>query len=123
MPRAISRCPSCGEHVSPFAAGCAICGEDLEAARAKLASRRVVVPRPRLGAGLSSPALGLDWVHILVAVVLALAISPIGFLLAVYWAVQRYRAGDTAMVAAMTGVAALAVAAMVAPVWFWSYLL
>lgn len=28
-----SRCPSCGERVSPFAAGCAVCGADLDAHR------------------------------------------------------------------------------------------
>ena len=28
-----SRCPSCGERVSPFAAGCAICGADLDTHR------------------------------------------------------------------------------------------
>jgi hypothetical protein len=25
-----SRCPSCGERVSPYAAGCAVCGADLD---------------------------------------------------------------------------------------------
>jgi hypothetical protein len=28
-----SRCPSCGERVSPFAAGCAVCGADLDPKR------------------------------------------------------------------------------------------
>jgi hypothetical protein len=28
-----SRCPACGERVSPFAAGCAICGADLDVRR------------------------------------------------------------------------------------------
>ena len=28
-----SRCPSCGERVSPYAAGCAVCGADLDTAR------------------------------------------------------------------------------------------
>ena len=28
-----SRCPRCGERVSPFAAGCAICGADLDTKR------------------------------------------------------------------------------------------
>ena len=28
-----SRCPNCKEPVSPFAAGCAICGTDLDTAR------------------------------------------------------------------------------------------
>jgi hypothetical protein len=30
----VNKCPSCGSTVSQFAAGCAICGEDLVAARA-----------------------------------------------------------------------------------------
>jgi hypothetical protein len=28
-----SRCPNCGERVQPFAAGCAICGADLDTTR------------------------------------------------------------------------------------------
>jgi uncharacterized protein (DUF983 family) len=28
-----SRCPQCGERVTPFAAGCAICGADLDVRR------------------------------------------------------------------------------------------
>jgi hypothetical protein len=28
-----SRCPSCGERVSPYAAGCAVCGADLDPGR------------------------------------------------------------------------------------------
>ena len=28
-----SRCPNCGERVSPFAAGCAVCGADLDPSR------------------------------------------------------------------------------------------
>jgi uncharacterized OB-fold protein len=28
-----SRCPNCGERVSPFAAGCAVCGADLDPER------------------------------------------------------------------------------------------
>ena len=28
-----SRCPNCGERVSPYAAGCAVCGADLDPAR------------------------------------------------------------------------------------------
>ena len=33
MTRDRSRCPECGERVMPFAAGCAICGADLDTAR------------------------------------------------------------------------------------------
>ena len=28
-----SRCPNCGERVSPYAAGCAVCGAELDASR------------------------------------------------------------------------------------------
>ena len=28
-----SRCPNCGERVQPFAAGCAVCGADLDTKR------------------------------------------------------------------------------------------
>jgi uncharacterized protein (DUF983 family) len=33
MARDRTRCPSCGERVLPFAAGCAICGADLDTTR------------------------------------------------------------------------------------------
>lgn len=32
-PRDRTRCPQCGERVMPFAAGCAVCGADLDTAR------------------------------------------------------------------------------------------
>jgi hypothetical protein len=44
MPRAINKCPSCGSNVSQFAAGCAICGEDLVAARQARERRREALP-------------------------------------------------------------------------------
>jgi hypothetical protein len=120
MPRAISKCPRCGEPVTPFAAGCAICGTDLEAARARLATRRrIALPRP----GPLADGVDVDWVHVAVALVLALAAPPFGFLLALYWSYQRYHAGEPAMAAIMLGAAALAAAAFFAPVWFWSHLL
>ena len=42
----MARCPECREPVSQFAAGCAVCGADLEAARRRRATRR----RPSLPA-------------------------------------------------------------------------
>jgi predicted amidophosphoribosyltransferase len=30
-----NRCPECGEHVSPYAAGCALCGADLDPDRTR----------------------------------------------------------------------------------------
>jgi uncharacterized OB-fold protein len=45
MPRRIdpTRCPRCGERVTPYAAGCAICGADLDPSRTEHVpiSRRV----------------------------------------------------------------------------------
>ena len=44
MARAITKCPNCGSTVSQFAAGCAICGENLVAARERLKQRREAMP-------------------------------------------------------------------------------
>lgn len=44
MPRAITKCPECGSTVTQFAAGCAICGADLVAARGALERRREALP-------------------------------------------------------------------------------
>jgi len=57
------RCPACGATVTPFAAGCAICGADLEAHRrraselsAKLgALRPPALPRPSVSRAALSP--------------------------------------------------------------------
>src|SRR5437870_4534381 len=60
MPRAITRCLQCGEPVTPYAAGCAICGADIAAARDRVARRHaratrltggVELPRLRPGEG------------------------------------------------------------------------
>jgi hypothetical protein len=57
VPRAVSKCPSCREPVSPFAAGCAICGTNLEAARAELAAKRSRRPQLPGAVRLSDDAL------------------------------------------------------------------
>ena len=44
MARTITKCPNCGSTVSQFAAGCAICGENLTAARQDLERRREAWP-------------------------------------------------------------------------------
>lgn len=105
--------------MTPFAAGCAICGADLEAARAELAAKRQIgLPRPSWLHSLP----GNDSIQVVVAFVLALAASPIGLLLAVYWAIQHHRSRDTVMVFAMLAAASVAVAALVSPVWFWRHI-
>jgi len=132
MPRAITHCPKCGQTVTPFAAGCAVCGTDLEAARAARSAKRRIelprvelpraqLPRARWYGGVSTGR--VDWLHIALAVLAALAIAPVGLFLALFWAARYNREGNTVMSVAMLTVAALALAAMLAPVWFWSHLL
>jgi hypothetical protein len=65
----------------------------------------------------------VDWLHVAVAVLAAVAIAPVGLLLALFWASRYNRDGNTVMVVAMLAVAALAAVAILAPVWFWSRLL
>ena len=74
MPRA-GRCPQCGEPVSPFAAGCAICGADLERHRreqAERAARRPALPTRSI----RLPALDDD--HVMLALTaLLVALAPL----------------------------------------------
>jgi hypothetical protein len=122
MARAVTHCPNCGQRVTPFAAGCAVCGADLEAARAKRSSqRRIELPRTRWYGGVSTGQ--VDWIQLTVAVLAALAIAPLGLFLALYWASRYNREGAQVMTWAMLGVAVLAAVALLAPVWFWSHLL
>lgn len=118
MARELTKCPQCGERVSPFAAGCALCGANLEAARraASMHPRRgFELPRIPTGPSLLSGN-RIDWTHVLIAVLIALAVAPVGFLLSLYWAWQRHRAGEPVMVALMLGAAVIAATA---PLWFW----
>jgi hypothetical protein len=87
--RSISRCPKCREPVSQFAAGCAVCGTDLQAARAELAERRG--KRPHLPGGV--PRLGDDAIRIGVTVLAALFSPLMGALLAGYFAYDADRDG------------------------------
>ena len=110
MPRASNVCPNCGEPVSQFAAGCAICGADLESWRRERerreASRRL--PRPQVPRGIGGGRSG----EILFAVVmaaLALFAPPVGLLFCGYMAYRFDRDGSVAMrnVALACAVAAL----------------
>jgi hypothetical protein len=92
MPRSIHRCPNCREPVSQFAAGCAVCGTDLQAARTELAERRA--KRPHLPGGV--PRLGDDAVRIGVTVLAALFSPLMGAILAGYFAYDADRDGRMA---------------------------
>lgn len=89
VPRSISRCPKCREPVSQFAAGCSVCGTDLQAARAELAERRT--RRPHLPGAV--PRLGDDAIRIGVTVLAALFSPLMGALLAGYFAYDADRDG------------------------------
>ena len=108
MPRAISRCPGCAEPVTPFAAGCAICGYDLVAARqARAASRNPLdhISAPRLH-------LGDDELRLVIALLISLAAPLFGIVLASYFAWQFHNEGRMGWRAVMLGIAAANVLAM-----------
>ena len=97
-----TKCPNCGEPVSVFAAGCAICGADLEQHRRELEERRLALPhvpvaraRPLARVpGLGS--LGVDAHVVLVACVLLLTlVSPfVALIVAAVGAQDRHRNGQ-----------------------------
>ena len=72
-------CPGCGEAVSQFAAGCAICGYDLELPR----RRRTPVRAPSLS--IRSPVrFDQDFSLLLVIVLLTLGIPLVGIAATIY---------------------------------------
>ena len=89
-----TRCPGCGEPVSVFAAGCAICGTDLVQHRSELEARRIELPRvPR---GKRRSPLRFDAHFALVALVLlATLLSPfLALIMAAVGAQDRHRNGQ-----------------------------
>jgi hypothetical protein len=111
MARHAGRCPECGEPVSAFAAGCAICGADLERYRAEEAARRarrpsVPVPAVRL------PEVDDDWLLVGLTAVLVLFAPLFGLILAVIGARDPRRANRRTWFLAL---GAISVAIMVIP--------
>jgi hypothetical protein len=80
----MARCPNCKEPVSQFAAGCAVCGADLEAARRERAGRR----RPSLP---QVPAVPQDVFVALVMLLLVAFVPLVGVLMTLY-VISRERA-------------------------------
>jgi hypothetical protein len=115
VPRAISKCPKCREPVTPFAAGCAVCGTDLEAARADLAARRA--KRPHLPGGV--PRLGDDALRIGVTVLAALFSPLMGAILAGYFAYDADRDGRLATRNLMIALLAVSLLGLVAYMQLW----
>ena len=113
MPRAISKCPNCGEPVSPFAAGCAICGTNLEAARAELAAKRARVPQ------LPSVRIGDDGVRIGVSILAAMFAPVMGALLTGYFAYDAEHNGRTGLRNLMLALLALSLVGVFAYARLW----
>lgn len=85
------RCPQCNEPVSAFAAGCAICGADLEAHRREQAERRA--RRPELPAVTSRLRAIDDDILMLALTAFLVVFAPIvGLILAVFGARDPRRA-------------------------------
>jgi hypothetical protein len=103
--------------VSQFAAGCAVCGFDLEAARAEAAERgpsfadRAAGMRPRLGTGVSR-----DTLFLIALMALLVVFFPIvGLALAAWSAYDRNRNGDLLARNAALVLIAVAVVFLVVP--------
>lgn len=89
-----TKCPGCGEPVSVFAAGCAVCGTDLEQHRRDLDARRIELPHvPRAA---RRPPFRVDAHLALVALVLlATLLSPfLALIMAAVGAQDRHRNGQ-----------------------------
>ncbi len=112
------RCPNCREPVSPFAAGCALCGADLDAHRAHQRPSRLDLARgraPSVKPSVKLPA-GLDLadgLFLAAALVLALGAAIYGLALALLVAADRHRSSEETMRNAMLVIAAFAATQLV----------
>ena len=111
MARNAGRCPSCGEPVSAFAAGCAVCGFDLERFRAQRAARRArrpTVPTPAV----RLPEVDDDWVMLALTALLVFVAPLFGLVLAILGARDPRRANRRLWFVAL---ASLALGIMLVP--------
>jgi uncharacterized iron-regulated membrane protein len=84
-----NECPRCGAYVSQFAAGCAVCGADLEHPRRRR-SRRLV-------AQIAIPQVGEAAALTVLMIVVALFAPLFGMPLAALVFFDRWRRGDRTM--------------------------
>jgi hypothetical protein len=85
----MTKCPNCGQPVTAYAAGCAVCGTDIAAARGALAERRLRTPSvPRL-------RLDDDALRLVLGLIVALAAPLFGVLLASWFTWQLHHEGRT----------------------------
>jgi hypothetical protein len=100
--------------VTQFAAGCSICGTDLEAARAALAERRA--RRPALP---SLPRVSDDLLPVGVSLLVALFSPLFGLLLSGFLAYSADNDGLIRRRNLLLAVAALSVVLLFVPFWIW----
>jgi hypothetical protein len=106
------RCPQCGEPVTPFAAGCAVCGFDLEQWRREQAASPVARARGRVQVPRLSGSTRND-VFLVVVMFVLVAFSPlIGALIVGLIAYGKHRDGDVTMRNVALGFLALDVVAI-----------
>ena len=91
----MNKCPSCGATVSQFAAGCAICGEDLVAARRRREGRREALPSVELPGWLSELS-GTDILLGVVLMICAIGFPVVGGPIAGLFAYSAHQRGDLA---------------------------
>jgi hypothetical protein len=87
----LNKCPNCGATVSQFAAGCAICGEDMVAAR----RRREALPSIEMPGWLSGVT-GTDALLGILLLVCSIGFPVVGGMIAGLFAYFAHRRGDTA---------------------------
>jgi hypothetical protein len=93
VPRTITKCPNCGSSASQFAAGCAICGENLTAARQELERRRAA--RPSLEAPSWIPQITAgDAILGAILIIAAFSVPIIGGPIAGLFAYSGHQKGD-----------------------------
>ena len=117
----MSRCPNCGEPVSQFAAGCAICGADLERHRREVAERRRSIPRVAVADRL--PTQDTHLTRLAIAVVLTLLAPFVGLCLAAWFAYHADQEGRDGIRNALIAVCGFAFAMLyLAPLSVWGLL-
>ena len=89
-----TKCPGCGEPVSVFAAGCAVCGTDLEQHRRDIDARRVDLPHVPRATRRSSLRFNAH-LALVALVLLATLLSPfLALIMAAVGAQDRHRNGQ-----------------------------
>jgi hypothetical protein len=92
--RAVTHCPNCGASVSQFAAGCAICGENLVAARERKEARREAMPEISLPGWLSQISWGDAFLGAIL-ILTALYFPLIGVFISAFIAYFAHRSDQT----------------------------